>query len=232
MKYGKKQVLDHMSFAVEKGKKIAIVGDSGCGKSTLARIIINLLSPTSGEVLIDGRPVKKLKRHEKAKRIQMVFQHPINSFNPKKKIGSQLEEASRLNGLPYNASGYLNEFGLKDDLLDRYPFQISGGEAQRLSIIRSISLKPQILILDEPTSMLDVSTQAEVFHYLLNYQRANDITLVLISHDIELVSRVCDEIIIINEGKISEMGKANDIMEKPKTAYTRELIEKFKFFDE
>ncbi len=230
MQFGNQQILNDISFYIKKGTKFAIIGDSGCGKSTLARIIMNLVSPTKGDVFINGRKIKHYVRKEKAKKIQMVFQHPVSSFNPRIKLRKQIEEPLKINNLSADIEKYLLNFGLKSCILERYPFQISGGEAQRLSIIRFLITNPDILILDEPTSMLDVSTQAEVFNYLQEYQEKNQITFILISHDIELVSQVCDYIVVINEGKIIEMDYVKNILSEPKCAYTKKMIENFEFF--
>lgn len=232
MRYGKKEVLNKIDLMIDKGSRVAIVGDSGCGKSTLARIMIHLTKASEGKVLLNGKDLVRLNRKEKATMIQMVFQHPITSFNPKKKIGHQLSEVLKIHQLEKELSTYLEQFALSDTLLDRYPFQISGGEAQRLSIIRALLLDPEILVLDEATSMLDVSSQAEVFQHLLSYQEEKNITLIVIAHDLELVSKVCDEIVIINEGKIIESGSAKMILDAPKTKYTKTLVESFNFFYE
>ncbi len=232
MTFEKKEVLRDISFSVKSGRKIAIIGDSGSGKSTLARIIVGLIKPTKGEVFLNDASVSKLSRKDKGKIIQMVFQHPQSSFDPKRKIGFQLMEPYKIHGIKYEnkIDDFLSYFALDSNLLDRYPFQISGGEAQRLSIIKCLTLNPNILILDEPTSMLDVSIQAEIINFLLGIQKIRKMTFIFVSHDLELVSKVCDEIIVINDKKIIEYGNVNDILDNPQNEYTKELIDSFKYF--
>ena len=228
--FGKKDVLKDIN--IQEGQKIAIVGDSGCGKSTLARLIINLISPKTGNIVVGGMPIKKMNKKQKSKTVQMVFQHPKSSFNNKIKIRFQLDEVCKINNLNVDIDEYLKKFGLDTKLLDRYPFQVSGGEAQRLSIIRSMILNPKILLLDEPTSVLDVSTQAEIMNTILKLHKENNMTLVLISHDLELVSKVCDYVVIINDSKIIEQGRTKDILTNPHNDYTKVLVDNFKFFND
>jgi peptide/nickel transport system ATP-binding protein len=234
MKFDKKEVLRDISFSVKSGSKIAIIGDSGSGKSTLAKIIVGLIKPTKGEVFLNDVSVSKFSRKDKGKIIQMVFQHPQSSFDPKRKIGFQLKEPYKIHKIKIEneIDDLLNFFSLDSNLLDRYPFQISGGEAQRLSIIKCLTLNPGILILDEPTSMLDVSIQAEIINFLLDIQKIRKMTFVFVSHDLELVSKVCDEIIVIDDKKIIESGNVNEILNNPQKEYTKELINSFKYFYE
>ncbi|GMQ57470.1 hypothetical protein AN1V17_18650 [Vallitalea sediminicola] len=232
MRFKKREVLENINFTVEPGTKVGIVGDSGSGKSTLARLITGLAIPTKGQIYLNGVKTTEYRRKEKSKVVQMIFQHPQSSFDGKRKIGYQLEEVGRIHNRDYleEIKRLLNTFLVDDKLMDRYPYQISGGEAQRLSIIRCLLLKPKVLILDEPTSMLDVSVQAEIIDFLLSVQKLEKMTFVFVSHDIELVSHVCDKIIIIDNKQIIEEGTIEEVIEQPKSTYTKNLIESFEYF--
>lgn len=228
--------LDNINFEIKAGTVFGIAGNSGCGKSTLARIIMGLLKPTYGEINIDGKNIETLNRKDISKYIQIIFQHPESSFDPKMKFGDSLVEALKIGRSLkiIDIKNKINEFtslvGLSSDLLERYPHEVSGGEAQRFSIVRALSLEPKILLLDEATSMLDVSVQAKIFEILMNMREKFNITLIIISHDLEVLTKVCDELLIMNDGKIVEIGITENILKNPKSEYTKKLIENFGFF--
>ena len=199
------EAVKDVSFTVQDGKTFGIVGNSGCGKSTIAN---------------DGT-------------IQIIFQHPETSLDPAKKIGYSLEEPMIIHRM-YDKAGrkarvreLLDLVDLGEELLDRYPHQISGGEAQRIMIARALSLDPKILILDEPTSMLDVSVQAQVMTLLKELQKKLGLSYLFISHDLDVVRWFCDEIAVMEEGKFVETGRTEDVIGHPKTEFTKKLVENF-----
>lgn len=229
--------VDNVTIEVKEGTILGIAGNSGCGKSTLARMIVGLIDTSNGSIKLNNRNIKELKRKEISRQIQIIFQHPENSLDPKMKIKNSLLEPIKINRL-YNikdAERKIRELielmGLKDTLFDRYPNQISGGEAQRIVIARALSLEPKVIVFDEPTSMLDVSVQASIFKLLKDLQKRFKLTYIIISHDLEVLGRICDNLVIMNKGKIVDRGRTKDIMKNPKSSYTKKLIESFEFFD-
>ena len=213
-------VLDGVSLAALEGQLISLIGPAGCGKSTLLRCLNGLDVPDSGTIEIDGT-------------IQIIFQHPETSLDPAKKIGYSLEEPMLIHKM-YDKAGrkihvkeLLDLVDLGEELLDRYPHQISGGEAQRIMIARALSLDPKILILDEPTSMLDVSVQAQVMTLLKELQEKLGLSYLFISHDLDVVRWFCDEIAVMEEGKFVETGRTEDVIGHPKTEFTKKLVENF-----
>ena len=213
------EAVKDVSFTVQDGKTFGIVGNSGCGKSTIANMLLSLIEPDSGTIEIDGT-------------IQIIFQHPETSLDPAKKIGYSLEEP--IIHRMYDKAGrkarvreLLDLVDLGEELLDRYPHQISGGEAQRIMIARALSLDPKILILDEPTSMLDVSVQAQVMTLLKELQEKLGLSYLFISHDLDVVRWFCDEIVVMEEGKFVETGRTEDVIGHPKMEFTKKLVENF-----
>ena len=205
------EAVKDVSFTVQDGKTFGIVGNSGCGKSTIANMLLSLIKPDSGTIEIDGT-------------IQIIFQHPETSLDPAKKIGYSLEEPMIIHRM-YDKAG--RKARVREELLDRYPHQISGGEAQRIMIARALSLDPKILILDEPTSMLDVSVQAQVMTLLKELQEKLGLSYLFISHDLDVVRWFCDEIAVMEEGKFVETGRTEDVIGHPKMEFTKKLVENF-----
>ena len=208
------------NLTLRPGDRVAFVGASGCGKSTIANMLLSLIKPDSGTIEIDGT-------------IQIIFQHPETSLDPAKKIGYSLEEPMIIHKM-YDKAGrkirvkeLLDLVDLGEELLDRYPHQISGGEAQRIMIARALSLDPKILILDEPTSMLDVSVQAQVMTLLKELQEKLGLSYLFISHDLDVVRWFCDEIAVMEEGKFVETGRTEDVIGNPKAEFTKKLVENF-----
>ncbi len=231
------KAVDQVSFSMEKGKAFGIAGNSGCGKSTIARILLKLIEPDSGTILLDGEDVTHLGRaatREYRKKVQIIFQNPESSLDPGKKILYNLMEPMKIHRSGLKKNERMNKIretiglvGLGEHLLDRYPHQLSGGEAQRVMISRALLLEPEVLILDEPTSMLDVSVQAHVMTILKELQLRLGLTCLFISHDLEVLAWFCDELMIMNEGRILEQGAVQEILNHPKTKFTQILIDNF-----
>lgn len=237
-KYKKKEhyhiAAEDISFELYEGDCLAIVGESGCGKSTLARMIMNLESVDSGEIILNGNNITNLKRKKLRhvyKDIQMVFQDAIGSFNPKITIGESImeyicslcsitkkEREETLNNL-------LNLVGLPIEFKNRYPYELSGGQCQRAAIARAISSHPKILICDEATSALDVSVQAQVVELLRNMSKELNISYIFITHDLALVSSFCNRVIVMKDGKIVEQGRVEEVLKNPKKEYTKLLLD-------
>ena len=228
------QALNGVSFSVEEGAILGIVGESGCGKSTLSRIIAGLEEPTSGEVLISGEQragIPRFIRKSSKRPIQLVFQDPYSSLNPRQTIFNAIEEVIRiyeptLDGSALEARVFelLGSVGIGKDLSHRYPHQFSGGQRQRICIARSLAAKPEILVLDEPVSALDVSVSADIINLLLDLQREFNLTYIFVSHDLGIVKHVSDSIIVMLAGEIVEYGSWTEVMDTPKHEYTQRLI--------
>jgi peptide/nickel transport system ATP-binding protein len=222
--------VDDISLSLEAGRALAIVGESGCGKSTLARLLLGLLPPSSGTVLIDGRSLPAMDRRERARLIQPVFQDPMSSLNPRRRIADIV-------ALPLIAAGdigraereqrvaaMLAQVGLGLEMASRYPAQLSGGQRQRVAIARALVAQPRILICDEPTSSLDVSVQAQILNLLADLRTALDLTLVFISHNLAVVEHVADEVAVMYLGRIVEFGEADAVFRAPRHPYTKALL--------
>ncbi|MFN3547829.1 MAG: dipeptide ABC transporter ATP-binding protein [Mesorhizobium sp.] len=222
-----------VSFTVEKGKTLAIVGESGCGKSTLARIITMIDAQTDGELLIDGKPVdirKQALTAEMRRKVQIVFQNPYGSLNPRQKIGDVLGEPLLVNtGMPASerrdrAMEMLVKVGLGPEHFNRYPHMFSGGQRQRIAIARALMLNPRILVLDEPVSALDLSVQAQVLNLLADLQDEFDLTYIFISHDLSVVRYIADDVMVMYFGEAVEYGSRDAVFSDPKHDYTKTLF--------
>ena len=222
-----------VSFTVEKGKTLAIVGESGCGKSTLARIITMIDAQTDGELLIDGEPVDIRKQSltaEMRRKVQIVFQNPYGSLNPRQKIGDVLGEPLLVNtGMPASerrdrAMQMLVKVGLGPEHFNRYPHMFSGGQRQRIAIARALMLNPRILVLDEPVSALDLSVQAQVLNLLADLQDEFDLTYIFISHDLSVVRYIADDVMVMYFGEAVEYGSRDAVFSDPKHDYTKTLF--------
>jgi ABC-type glutathione transport system ATPase component len=217
--------LTDVSFALEKSEILAIVGGSGCGKSTLAKILTGLLSSDAGEILWEGRALTDFSRLERARKIQMIFQDPYASLNPKLTVGSQIREVLRLMGASSEqAVTLLESVGLHADVLNHYPFQFSGGQRQRVAIARALAMNPELLVADEPLSALDVTTQAQILDLLTRLKASRNLTVLFITHDLAVASQVADRIIVLHEGAIVEEGTASAVLGSPRHPYTQALL--------
>ena len=220
-----------VSFTLQKGKTLAVVGESGCGKSTLARMITLIDPPTAGEILIDGAPVDASHvTREMRQKVQIVFQNPYGSLNPRQKIGDVLAEPLLLNTSMSSAErrdqamAMLTKVGLGPEHFNRYPHMFSGGQRQRIAIARALMLNPSFLVLDEPVSALDLSVQAQILNLLKDLQDEFGLTYVFISHDLSVVRYIADEVMVMYFGDVVEHGTRDAVFGNPQHAYTKTLF--------
>ncbi len=230
--YGEKQsenqALKGVSFSLNKGEILGIVGESGSGKSTLLKLISGLEVPNAGEILLKGKALTQKRTKEDYRTMQMIFQDAVASFHPRRTIAASLWESVR-SLLGKDAKLDLKELseqvGLSEELAGRRPGSLSGGQCQRFAIARAISVKPEILLCDEITSALDVSTQAQIMELLSKICKDTGASALFVSHDLAVVSNLCDRILVMKDGLIVEEGAAAQIIQNPKEAYTKKLIE-------
>ncbi|MDF8353354.1 ABC transporter ATP-binding protein [Ensifer adhaerens] len=225
--------LKGVSFSVEQGKTLAIVGESGCGKSTLGRTLTLIDPATSGELLIEGKKIDISKGDmtpEMRRKVQIVFQNPYGSLNPRQKIGDILMEPLVINtDTPADerrdrAMTMLKKVGLTELHFNRYPHMFSGGQRQRIAIARALMLNPKLLVLDEPVSALDLSVQAQVLNLLADLQDELKLTYVFISHDLSVVRYIADDVMVMYFGEAVEYGSRDEVFADPKHSYTKTLF--------
>lgn len=230
--HGVFRAVDSVSFSVEKGETIAIVGESGCGKSTIAKSIVRLLTPTSGSIMVDGTDIAQMS--EKAlrpfrSRVQMVFQDPYGSLDPHLTAVDIVGEPLRLKGIrskserAAQAAELIDRVGLPSTALTRRPAEFSGGQRQRIGIARALASGPEILVCDEATSALDVSVQAQVLELLREIQQQTGLTYVFISHNLGVVREISETVVVMSKGRIVERGDTEEVLARPKQPYTRAL---------
>jgi oligopeptide/dipeptide ABC transporter ATP-binding protein len=224
------KAVDGVSFVVRKGETVGLVGESGSGKSTLARVATRLLDPTEGSVEIGGADVTKVrgrKLRPVRRKIQMVFQDPQASLNPRQSVGTILSTPFRAQGIrPTRAQlvELLNQVGLSEEHLERYPHEFSGGQRQRIGIARALSVKPDLLVCDEPVSALDVSVQAQVLNLLADLRDELGLSYVLVAHDLAVVRQVASRLAVMYLGTIVEEGPADQVYSAPAHPYTKALL--------
>ncbi|WP_295126792.1 ABC transporter ATP-binding protein [uncultured Leifsonia sp.] len=225
--------LDGVSFAVEAGRSIGLVGESGAGKTTVLSLLLGLASPTSGAVLFDGAP---LDRRDRAvmrvfrRSVQTVFQDPYSSLDPRQSIGriigeplASLRIASGADARDRVADA-LRAVALPADAADRYPHEFSGGQRQRIAIARAIVSRPRVLLADEPVSALDVTTRIQIIELLGSLASADGMTIVMVSHDLSVVASLCEQTVVLNGGRVVEQGRTADVLGSPADPYTQRLL--------
>ena len=224
------QAVNGVSFEVYPGEAVGLVGESGCGKTTTARCILRLEKPTDGRILFNGRDLAALSMNEvRALRrdFQMVFQDPNESLNPRFKVRRTLREPLFLHGLYRDASQLdriADRVNLEHEHLGRYPHQLSGGQKQRVGVARAVVTNPQFVVLDEPTSSLDMSLRIHMIALLRRLQRETNMAYLFISHDLSTVRHLCDRVLVMYLGRIVEMGRTEDVFDNPRHVYTRALL--------
>lgn len=214
----KKHVLKDITFTVEEGEIVGLVGESGCGKSTLSKAILGFIKIEEGSII------------HHTKNPQMVFQDPFSSLNPTKKIGWILEEPLRMQKIPKEerrkkVEVMIEKVGLTKDYLSRYPKELSGGQRQRVSIAISLIQGAKFIIADEPVSALDVTIQKQIMELMIKLQEENNLSYLFISHDLNVIYQMCDRILVMKDGKIIEQGSVEEIFHRPKQAYTKLLLD-------
>ncbi len=226
--------VDGVDLSVKRGQTLGIVGESGCGKSTLGRCLLRLLSPTEGSIYFDGEEITDLSQRQlrsRRRNMQMVFQNPRNSLNPKQTVGEILTNPIEFHDIATGdeaeeiARTLLEDVGLAGNHVNRYPHEFSGGQQQRIGIARALSVNPDFIVLDEPVSALDVSVQAQILQLIERIKSEYDLTLVFISHDLNVVRHVCDEVAVMYLGEIVENAPVDELFENPMHPYSQALLD-------
>ena len=226
------RAVDDVSFHINKGETLGLVGESGCGKTTLGRTLVGLEKAHKGEIVFQGKNILALKKNEYRnlrKNMQIIFQDPLSSLNPRMNIldivTEGLIEFKMVTGsIKEHAIRLMNEVGLDGDAIHRYPHEFSGGQRQRINIARAVSLKPSFIVCDEPISALDVSVQAQIINLFIDLQEEYELSYLFISHDLSVVSNIADRVAVMYLGKLMECGITDDIINRPMHPYTRALI--------
>lgn len=226
------RALHDVTFTLKRGRTLGIVGESGSGKSTMARCVMRLLTPDAGAIRVTGNDISELspaglKPHRK--RIQMVFQDPNRSLNPKISIGKSLVEGPMNHGVSYaqawqRGKELLEMVGLPADAIDRYPHQFSGGQRQRIAIARALAMEPDVIVADEAVSALDVSVQAQVLQLLDDIQQRLGVAILFITHDLRVAAQLCDDVLVMQRGEVVEYGAASEVLVSPQHPYTQQLM--------
>jgi peptide/nickel transport system ATP-binding protein len=233
-KVGAVHAVDDVSFDVFKGETLGIVGETGCGKSTTARLIMRLLEPTSGTITLDGEDITASKGAALKpirRQMQMIFQDPYSSLNPRKTVGSIIGEPFKIHKIHKEGSErkravqeLMEQVGLNPEHYNRYPHEFSGGQRQRIGVARALTLRPKLLIADEPVSALDVSIQAQILNLLNDLKSELGLTLVMIAHDLSVVRHMCDRVAVMYLGKVVELATGEELYEHPAHPYTGALL--------
>lgn len=224
--------VDDVSFRLQAGESLGIVGESGSGKSTIARMITRLLEPDTGRIFFQEKDITKAKGKELRQiyqSMQMVFQSPAESFDPRRTLGDGIGEGLKNMGIKKAertaaVEKLLIRCGLEPSMAKRYPYQVSGGQCQRAAIARALSVNPRLLICDEATSALDVTVQKKILELLLELRVKENLSFLMISHDLGLVQAFCDRVIVVYQGKIVESGTVEEVIGNPREGYTKKLI--------
>ncbi|GGL66180.1 ABC transporter ATP-binding protein [Halocalculus aciditolerans] len=227
------RAVDDVSFEIERGETLGLVGESGCGKSTLARVLLQLLEPTAGDIYFEEENLAELSSEalrQRRKDIQIIFQDPQSSLDPRMKAGAIIEEPMQAHGMldaagrEERAKELLESVGLESQYYDRYPHEFSGGQRQRINLARALSVDPEFVVLDEPTSALDVSVQAQILNTLDSLQAEFGLTYLFISHDLSVIRHISDRVAVMYLGELVEVAPVEALFEDPKHPYTRALL--------
>lgn len=233
---GTVHAVDDVSFSIERGKTLGVVGESGCGKTTTGRCVLRLAEPTSGEILFEGTDICKLNRSQmKARRrdMQIIFQDPYSSLNPSSTVMETIAKPLKLNKIIPNATKkdienrvleLMDTVGLAERLIDTYPHELDGGRRQRIGIARALAMEPKFIVCDEPVSALDVSIQAQILNLLKKLQREMGLTYMFITHDLSVVKHISDDILVMYLGKVVEKAPVDELFENPLHPYTKALL--------
>ena len=231
---GMLHAVDDVSFTLERGKTLGIVGESGCGKSTTGRTILRLEEPTSGEVFFEGRDITKISKHEMRdlrKEMQLIFQDPFSSLDPRMTVSQAIEEPIKLAGLIkdknerfHRVLHLMDTVGLAQRLVNTYPHELDGGRRQRIGIARALAMNPKFIVCDEPVSALDVSIQAQILNLMKEIQKEYGLTYIFITHDLSVVNHFSDDIAVMYLGRLIEKAPAERLFEKPMHPYTQALL--------
>ena len=224
------RAVDGVDLDIQRGETVGIVGESGCGKTTLGRLIMGLIPRTEGTIQFEGVDIYSMKRKELRRRLQIVFQDPGGSMNPRMSVRSIIAEPLIVNGIADGAeltkkvADLLTIVGLKPNHMTRFPHEFSGGQKQRIALARALSLDPDFILLDEPTSALDVSVQAQVLNLLDSIQKERGLTFIFITHSLNVVNHISDRVAVMYLGKIVEIAKTDELFANPAHPYTHALL--------
>ena len=229
------KAVDDVSFSLQPGETLGLVGESGCGKTTTGRCILQLEKPTAGEIIFEGEDLARLDRkglNAKRARMQVIFQDPYSSLNPRMKVGSIIGEPMKVHGIlpdrkqrQERVAELLSVCGLNSKFMDRYPHEMSGGQRQRVGIARALALNPQFIVCDEAVSALDVSIQAQVINLLEDLRDKFNLSYLFIAHDLSVVRHLCHRVAVMYLGKLVELADSDELFEHAKHPYTRALLE-------
>ena len=222
--------VDDVTFSINRGETLGVVGESGCGKSTTGRVVLRLLEPTEGSIILDGEDISKLseaKLRSKRKEMQMIFQDPLASLDPRKTVGQIIEEPLRIHNIISSSKDrqkrvleLMETVGLAQRYYSTYPHELDGGRRQRIGIARALSVNPKFIVCDEPVSALDVSIQAQVLDMIRDLKKQYNMSMIMITHDLGIVAEICDTVAIVYAGQIVEYGTLKDIFNSTAHPYT------------